>query len=225
MLQPASVAPVSLKPSKPIPDHRSRLQRLSFLISQGTKMFPKIEAMKITSRLVLIIALDLLYVGLLHTAQAVTPPPDGGYAGGNTAEGQSALLNLTTDTYNTALGLFSLQSNTIGSFNTATGAGALLVNTADNNTATGAGALLSNTTGYRNTANGTFVLFSNTTGDSNTAQGFQALFHNTTGVRNTASGRETLISNTTGLENTATGLLRCKPTRQARTIRPPVLLH
>ena len=26
------------------------------------------------------------------TAQAVSPPPDGGYAGGNTAEGQNALL-------------------------------------------------------------------------------------------------------------------------------------
>jgi hypothetical protein len=29
--------------------------------------------------------------GLLPTTQAVVPPPDGGYQGGNTAEGQSAL--------------------------------------------------------------------------------------------------------------------------------------
>ena len=36
--------------------------------------------------------------GLLHKAQAVNPPPDGGYPGGNTAEGQSALLSLTTGT-------------------------------------------------------------------------------------------------------------------------------
>jgi hypothetical protein len=141
----------------------------------------------------------------LPKAQSVTPPPDGGYPGGNTAEGQQALLSLTSGIYNTAVGLFSLGSNTIGKFNTATGAGALLVNTADNNTAAGAGALFSNTTGDRNTANGTFVLFNSTTGDSNTAQGFQALFQNTTGARNTASGRETLISNTTGFENTATG--------------------
>jgi hypothetical protein len=44
-------------------------------------------------------------------AQAVVPPPDGGYPGGNTAEGQAALLNLTTGGFNTALGFFSLRSN------------------------------------------------------------------------------------------------------------------
>ena len=31
-------------------------------------------------------------LGLLPKAQAVSPPPDGGYPGGNTAEGQNALL-------------------------------------------------------------------------------------------------------------------------------------
>src|SRR5262249_12048695 len=82
---------------------------------------------------------------------AVDPPPDGGYSGGNTAEGQGALLNLTGGTYNTAIGLFSLSSNTTGNFNTGTGAGTLLSNTADENTAIGAGALLSNTTGIGNT--------------------------------------------------------------------------
>src|SRR6476646_7809796 len=107
--------------------------------------------------------------------QAVIPAPDGGYPGGNTAEGSSALLSLSTGTYNTALGLFSLRSNTTGSLNTATGAGALLSNTADQNTATGAGALLSNTIGIRNTANGAFTLLSNTTGIENTANGCQAL--------------------------------------------------
>src|SRR5947199_2997546 len=74
-------------------------------------------------------------------AFAVSPPPDGGYPGGNTAEGQTALFSLTSGTYNTAVGLFSLRNNTIGSFNTASGAGALLANTANENTATGAGAL------------------------------------------------------------------------------------
>ena len=29
---------------------------------------------------------------LFQTAHAVSPPPDGGYPGGNTAEGQDALL-------------------------------------------------------------------------------------------------------------------------------------
>jgi hypothetical protein len=161
--------------------------------------------MKMTTQSLTVITLALICLGFLPKAQAVNPPPDGGYPGGNTAEGQNALLRLTTGMYNTAVGLFSLSSNMTGDFNTAAGAGALLLNTADNNTATGAAALFSNTTGDRNTANGTFVLFNNTTGDSNTAQGFQALFQNTTGSRNTASGRETLISNTTGFENTATG--------------------
>jgi hypothetical protein len=53
----------------------------------------------------------------------VVPPPDGGYPGGNTAEGQAALLSLTTGGFNTAVGFLSLRSNTTGSFNTATGAG------------------------------------------------------------------------------------------------------
>jgi hypothetical protein len=71
-------------------------------------------------------------------AQAVSPPPDGGYPGGNTAEGQNALLNLSSGAYNTAVGFFSLTRDSIGGFNTAIGAGTLLANTANNNTATGA---------------------------------------------------------------------------------------
>src|SRR6266550_3087604 len=137
--------------------------------------------------------------------QAVIPPPDGGYPAGNTAEGQNALLSLSSGGYNTAVGFVSLRTNTTSSFNTAIGAGALFSNIADENTATGAGALLSNTNGDRNTANGAFVLFNNTTGTSNTGDGWRALFQNTTGARNTASGRQALLSNTTGFENTATG--------------------
>src|SRR5438105_6899751 len=83
--------------------------------------------------------------------QAVSPAPDGGYPGGNTAEGQAALFSLTSGGYNTALGFFSLRSDTVGAFNTAVGAGTLLANTGDENTATGAGALLSNTAGAFNT--------------------------------------------------------------------------
>ena len=60
----------------------------------------------------------LSYFTLSPIALAVSPPPDGGYPGGNTAEGQSALLSLTTGTYNTAIGLYSLLSLTDGSFNT-----------------------------------------------------------------------------------------------------------
>src|SRR5436189_1317209 len=93
------------------------------------------------------ITLALGFFALLPLAQAVVPAPDGGYPGGNTAEGQSALLSLTTGGFNTAVGFLSLRSDTTGQLNTGIGAGALLANTADKNTATGAGALLSNTTG------------------------------------------------------------------------------
>jgi hypothetical protein len=112
----------------------------------------------------LLIPLILACSAFLPLAQAVVPAPDGGYPGGNTAEGHAALFSLASGTYNTAVGFLSLKSNTEGNFNTGIGAGALLANTADENTATGAGALLSNTTGLFNTAQGAFALFSNTEG-------------------------------------------------------------
>jgi len=79
----------------------------------------------------------IICVGLAPKAHAISPPPDGGYPGGNTAEGQAALLSLTTGTYNTAIGIYSLLSLTDGSFCTGVGAGSLLLNTAAENTATG----------------------------------------------------------------------------------------
>jgi hypothetical protein len=135
---------------------------------------------------------------------AVSPAPDGGYPGGNTAEGQTALLSLTTGGFNTAVGYLSLRSNTTGSFNTAVGAGTLLANAATENTAIGAGALLNNTTANQNTANGAFALLSNTTGIDNTAVGDRALFANTTANGSTAIGTFALFSNT-GADNTAIG--------------------
>ena len=147
----------------------------------------------------------LVCLGLLPQAQAVSPAPDGGYPGQNTAEGQSALLHLAGGTYNTALGWSSLGFNVTGSFNTAAGAGALLADTADQNTATGAGALLGNTEGIDNTANGAFALLSNTTGLENTAIGFDALSSNTEGIDNTADGARALGRNSTGDGNTAVG--------------------
>ena len=152
-----------------------------------------------------VVVLALACFALLPNARAVNPPPIGGYPGGNTAEGQSALLNLTTGTFNAGIGVFSLLANATGNFNTGVGAGTLLSNTADENTATGAGALLSNTTGALNTAEGAFALFSNTTGGENTAHGFESLFSNTTGGDNTAIGDSALFSNTSGGDNTAIG--------------------
>jgi Chaperone of endosialidase len=151
------------------------------------------------------ISILIVSLGLLPKLQAVVPAPDGGYPGGNTAEGQTALLSLTTGGFNTAIGFLSLRSNTAGSFNTGVGAGTLLANTGDENTATGAGALLNNTTAFRNTANGAFALFSNTSGDENTATGREALFSNTGGNSNTAVGSGALISST-GSSNTALGV-------------------
>ena len=155
-------------------------------------------------------------------ARAVAPPPDGGYPGGNTAEGQNALLSLTLGTYNTAVGWYSLGSNTTGQFNAATGAAALFSNTSGQlNTANGIAALFSNTIGAGNTANGSVALFSNTSGSQNTATGIQALLNNTSGINNTANGvfalytsngswntaigMYSLYGNTTGSENTANG--------------------
>ena len=149
----------------------------------------------------------IIGLALLPKAQAVSPPPDGGYSGGNTAEGQTALLSLTTGGFNTAVGFLSLRSNTTGGFNTAIGAGTLLANTAIENTATGVAALLSNTTGMANTATGAFALFSNTIGSANSAFGAGALFSNTTGDFNTAIGDEALFSNTSGSVNIAIGIL------------------
>jgi hypothetical protein len=167
---------------------------------------------KFSGRALPLVALVLASFAIAPMAYAVVPAPDGGYPGGNTAEGQNALLSLSTGTYNTAVGLFSLLSNTEGKFNTAIGAGTLLANTEDQNTATGAGALLSNTEGAFNTANGAFALFSNTTGFRNTANGIQALFDNTSGSFNTAIGNGALHHNTEGSFNTAIDALPANTT-------------
>ena len=160
-----------------------------------------------------LITFALVCFALLPKVQAVSPPPDGGYPGGNTAEGQNALLSLSGGTYNTAIGAFSNLSLTTGNFNTGVGAGTLLSNSGgafqqgSQNTATGAGALLSNTTGPFNTANGAFALFNNAVGPDNTATGAQTLFNNTTGGFNTANGAFAMPSNATGNDNTAIGFL------------------
>ncbi len=153
------------------------------------------------------IVLAVVCFALASTAEAVSPAPDGGYPGANTAEGQNALASLDTSAgiYNTAVGIYSLLSLTNGKFCTAVGGATLLLNTADQNTAVGAGALLSNTTGADNTANGAFALVSNTEGAGNCAFGANALFHNNVGSANCAFGSSALYLNTDGLYNTAIG--------------------
>ena len=93
-----------------------------------------------TSAIIITVAF-LCFSAAAPRVKGVVPAPDGGYPGRNTAEGQSALLSVTSGQFNTAIGYLSLPSDTNNSFNTAVGAGTLLANTADENTATGAGAL------------------------------------------------------------------------------------
>ena len=161
-------------------------------------------------------------LAFLQPSPAVVPPPDGGYPGFNTAEGQNALFSRTTGVANTATGWYSLFGDTTASFNTGVGTGTLLSNNGDSNTAIGAAALLLNTTGSKNTAVGTaalvnsnadanaafgaFALNANTSGTGNTAIGLSALKNNTSGNFNTATGDTALVSNTHGGLNTAIGV-------------------
>jgi uncharacterized coiled-coil protein SlyX len=153
----------------------------------------------------LVITVVLACFAISPMARAVVPAPDGGYPGGNTAEGQNALLSLTTGVHNTAIGYLSLKGNITGGYNTAVGSGTLLRSIADGNTATGTFALLSNTSGGFNTANGTLALFSDTEGIVNNAVGYRALYSNTAGGGNNAFGFVALQNNTTGDNNAAFG--------------------
>jgi hypothetical protein len=116
----------------------------------------------------ILIALMLACSGLCMQTRAVNPPPDGGYSNFNTAEGQNALLHLTTGVANTANGWFSLTSNTDGSFNTGVGAGTLTLNVGNQSTGDG----------VDNTAVGAAALFLNISGSDNTAVGTAALLNN-----------------------------------------------
>ena len=68
------------------------------------------------------------FTGFAPKALGVNPPPDGGYPGKNTVEGQDALFSLTNGNSNTAIGFAALKANTNGDRNTANGAVALFFN-------------------------------------------------------------------------------------------------
>src|SRR5947209_19707125 len=75
-----------------------------------------------------VIALALACFALSPAPKAfgVTPAPDGGYLGQNTAEGDNALFSLgSTSADNTAIGYQALYNETTGAANTAVGALAL----------------------------------------------------------------------------------------------------
>ena len=152
----------------------------------------------------LILALACI-IGLVPKMQALSPPPDGGYAGFTTAEGHQALKNLTSGIGNSAFGWRSLFSVTTASYNTGLGGGTLALNTGEANTATGVASLILNTTGTRNTANGAAAMVFNGDGRDNAAVGYFSLYNNTSGNSNSGLGTDTLISNTTGDCNIALG--------------------
>jgi hypothetical protein len=123
------------------------------------------------------------------SSEAGSPPPDGGNANSNTAEGTQALFSNTTGMANTAIGVGALYKNTTGV----------------SNTATGMAALSSNTTGFSNTAIGARALFL-ATGDCNVALGDSAGQFLTTGDNNIDIGYNVLgvkgESNTIRIGNT-----------------------
>src|SRR5205809_1617524 len=110
-----------------------------------------------------LVPLALVCFGLVQNAKALLPlpVPDGGYPGGNTAEGINALhdVNTAVGINNTAVGANALTHNTTGFYNVAVGAGALA----------------SNTTGDFNMAIGTEALRENNA-NLNLAIGFRVLF-------------------------------------------------
>jgi len=151
----------------------------------------------------IIFALGCFAVSPSPKAFAVTPAPDGGYPGNNTAEGTQALFTLTTGISNTALGFQALRGNSVGSFNTAHGANAVEDNRGAQNTGTGYKALSGNITGSYNTATGYNALIAN--GNNNTAVGLSALIGNRTGTENTAVGVSALADSHKANQNTAVG--------------------
>ena len=150
----------------------------------------------------LLIALVLVCFALSPSAPAAA---DEALPNQNTADGDGALLSLTTGTDNTAVGFDALYSITDGSECTAAGSLALANDTAGLNTAFGYSALNANTIGDHNMGIGRNALLDNTTGNNNTASGDGALLFNTTGHENTATGRLALFSNTTSFANVAHG--------------------
>src|SRR5436190_2901530 len=139
-------------------------------------------------RVFLFVALLLACLALSLVAQAVVPPPDGGYVNRNTAEGKDALFSLTTGVDNTALGFQALYNGT----------------TTVCNTAVGSQALLSNTVGTRNVAVGAAALDRLTSGEMNTAVGNVSLEQGVSVSFNTALGRHAL-GRTQGDQNTGLG--------------------
>jgi len=164
-------------------------------------------------RAVPVVALVLACLALSPAPNAfgVSPPPDGGYGGFNTAEGEDALFSFvggrentaigyhalyqaTSVDYNTAVGASALWRLTIGAFNTGIGRGTLLMaNNCGNNTAVGEQALGSNTTGSDNIALGAYAGQALTTGSYNIDIGSGAVAAESKTIRIGTQGTQTAV--------------------------------
>ncbi len=172
-----------------------------------------------------IIALGGFAVSPPVKSQLPPPAPDGGYPGQNTAEGQTALHDLTSGTFNTAIGYQALANNTTGDANTGVGGNALIDNrSGTQNTAVGNAAMGVNETGSFNTAIGAGALFFSNA-DNNTATGYNALTSNRTGsqTRQTASTHSRTIQRP--ITTPQSVIRRWSTTRLEATIRPLAFSH
>src|SRR5437588_876261 len=167
--------------------------------------------MKNRNTILIAIVSGLACFALCQQVQSATDTPDpGSKPVSNTADGQNALLSISSGIHNAAFGFDALLSNTDANFNTAVGSVALLLNDGTQNTAVGAGALLFNTIAFDNNAVGAFALFNNDSdaagsANFNNAHGHEALFSNVDGGENNAFGDLAMFNNTTGSRNTAVG--------------------
>ena len=167
--------------------------------------------MKNRNTILIAIVSGLACFALCQQVQSATDTPDpGSKPVSNTADGQNALLSISSGIHNAAFGFDALLSNTDANFNTAVGSVALLLNDGTQNTAVGAGALLFNTIAFDNNAVGAFALFNNDSdaagsANFNNAHGRNALFSNVDGFENNAFGDYAMFDNTTGSRNTAVG--------------------
>jgi trimeric autotransporter adhesin len=159
------------------------------------------------------ILLLLVYFVFSQTAQALlpAPPPDGAYAGGNTAEGSDALFSRTSGTFNTAVGAHALYADTTGTANTAVGGWALAENISGNqNVAIGQRGLdaimAENNVSFGNVLVGFKALVhSQNSSNFNQAFGFEALYYLEDGMFNDGFGWHALYNNVHGSSNTAMG--------------------
>jgi hypothetical protein len=154
---------------------------------------------KVTPLCLIVFAFGCL--ALLPRAQAVSPPSDGDYSTGDTAQGLSDTTAIGADMLcnmmmlgNTPHGCHALEGNTTGHANTAIGFNALEDNAmGNNNTAIGFKALEDNAMGNNNTAIGFAALYGSP-GSDNIALGARAGVYHMAGNNNIYIGNQGLGS-------------------------------